>query len=92
MRTYCSNATCSHYILPQKIRNGVGICGSCMVRTYTDCKKQAHRGGDCDKHRRTYDEKVNDDLLEKLAKKNKWKRYRRCSRFIEHIGGRLSIL
>ncbi|CAG7935382.1 unnamed protein product [Penicillium nalgiovense] len=90
-RTYCSNPTCSHYIPPQNIRHGVGICGVCTVRTCTDCKKQAHRGGDCSKHRHAFDEKINDNLLEELAKKKKWKRCSKCSRIIELIDGCFSI-
>jgi hypothetical protein len=91
-RTYCSNRTCSHYILPQNIRHGVGLCGFCTVRTCTGCKKQAHRGGDCNEHTAFNDEKTNDDLLEKLAEKKKWKRCSNCSRIIERIDGCLSIL
>ncbi|KGO42938.1 Zinc finger, C6HC-type [Penicillium expansum] len=45
-RTYCAIPTCSHYIPPQNIRRGVGICGLCKARTCTDCKSQGHRG-DC---------------------------------------------
>jgi hypothetical protein len=92
-RTYCSNSTCSHYILPQNIRHGVGICGVCTVRTCTDCKKQAHRGGDCNKYRLAFDlETINDVLLEELAKKKKWKQCSNCSRIIERIDGCFSIV
>ncbi|KAJ5189222.1 hypothetical protein N7491_005549 [Penicillium cf. griseofulvum] len=87
-RTYCSSSTCARYILPQNIRRGVGICEFCTVRTCTDCKREVHRGGciyvnDSNAH----DEKINDDLLEQLAKKNKWQRCPKCSRIIQLSAG-----
>lgn len=91
-RTYCSNKTCSRYIPPHNIRRGVGICQFCTDRTCTGCKKQGHRG-DCNygkaKKQRIAgdDEKANDELLEKLAKKKKWQRCPRCSRMIERVSG-----
>ncbi|KAJ5835564.1 hypothetical protein N7447_001590 [Penicillium robsamsonii] len=72
------------------IRRGVGICEFFTVRTCTDCKKEGYRS-DCtyvnaNNHSGAQDEKVNDDLLEKLAKK-KWQRCSNCSRIIECVSG-----
>ncbi|KAF7526321.1 hypothetical protein PCG10_004264 [Penicillium crustosum] len=96
-RTYCSDKTCSRYIPPHNIRRGVGICQFCTARTCTGCKKQGHRG-DCNDENankqsitrddgKAKEEKANDVLLEKLAKRRQWKRCPNCSRMIERVSG-----
>lgn len=95
-RTYCSNKTCSRYIPPYNIRRGVGICQVCTARTCTSCKKQGHKGNCNSKNANKQriardDEKANDELLEKLAKKKKWKRCPNCSRMIERVSGCMHI-
>ncbi|KGO74776.1 Zinc finger, C6HC-type [Penicillium italicum] len=72
-RTYCAIPTCSHYIPPQNIRRGVGICGLCQARTCTDCKAQGHRG-DCDYKNANHYSSASCDKKAKAKKKAMEKR------------------
>lgn len=80
-KTYCSNPNCSRYILPRYIRRRVGTCEHCLTRTCVECGKPKHSGY-C-----RYENDVNDDLLEEMAKRERWQRCSKCSRIIERISG-----
>ncbi|KAJ5355118.1 uncharacterized protein N7496_012330 [Penicillium cataractarum] len=71
-KTYCSNRTCSAYILPDRVSGYVGTCGKCQAKTCTICKRESHKGR-C----RTAD----DDLLDVAAEQN-WQRCR-CGHVVE---------
>lgn len=43
-RTYCSNKTCSSYILPGCVSGFVGTCRQCETKTCMICKDEAHNG------------------------------------------------
>ncbi|KAI0503165.1 hypothetical protein F5B22DRAFT_630394 [Xylaria bambusicola] len=45
-RTYCHQATCSTFIPPPMIKNGVAQCPKCENKTCETCKGATH-GGDC---------------------------------------------
>lgn len=44
-----------------------------------------------EKAKQAYDDEMNDNLLERLANRKKWKRCSNCSRMIEHIDGCMHI-
>lgn len=71
-KTYCSNKTCSSYILPDRVSGYVGTCEKCQAKTCTICKRESHKGR-C----RTEE----DDLLDVAAQQN-WQRCR-CGHVVE---------
>lgn len=78
-RTYCSDLTCSRYISPTMgfwpvfTFKTVGTC-KCGVQTCRKCKRGAHRGKCLS---------LLDKPLEKLMKRKKWLRCKKCGRVIE---------
>ena len=78
-RTYCSDLTCSRYISPTIgfwpafTSKMVGTC-RCGIQTCRKCKESAHRGKCL---------APLDKSLEKLIKRKKWKRCKKCGRIIE---------
>lgn len=78
-RTYCSELTCSRYISPTIgfwpvfTLKTVGTC-KCGVQTCRKCKRSAHRGKCLPRL---------DKSLEKLMKRKKWQRCKKCGRVIE---------
>ncbi|KAI0470069.1 hypothetical protein GGR56DRAFT_684038 [Xylariaceae sp. FL0804] len=78
-RTYCHRPTCSAFIHPSSIRNGMAHCGVCEAQTCTTCKGAAHHG-DC-----PFDESLQQVL--QLAQEERWQRCPRCFTMIElHTG------
>ncbi|KAK1749605.1 hypothetical protein QBC47DRAFT_333427 [Echria macrotheca] len=75
-RTYCSKQTCSAFVPPQAIKNGVATCIRCHTLTCTVCKKAAHANSDCP------DDPAAKQLVE-LAKQEGWQKCYSCSRFVE---------
>ena len=73
-RTYCHVLTCSAFILPCDITNGLGLCESCSAATCTQCKQAAH-DGDCAtaSHAAVLD----------LAKEQGWRSCSRCHAIVE---------
>lgn len=78
-RTYCSDLTCSRYISPSTgfwpffTLKTVGTC-KCGVQTCRKCKGSAHSGKCLSPL---------DTPLEKLMKRKKWRRCKKCGRVIE---------
>ncbi|KAJ6441082.1 hypothetical protein O9K51_06876 [Purpureocillium lavendulum] len=79
-RTYCHRQTCSAFVPPSAIADGVGTCVHCNAKTCTTCKGPEHEGGDCP------DDPATQEILE-IAKRNGWKQCRSCNRIIERNGG-----
>ena len=77
--TYCSNADCSSYILPDLIEDDVGECDSCHQRTCTHCKKLAHA---CD----CRDDPELESVLE-AARTEGWQRCYICHAMVELRSG-----
>lgn len=74
-RTYCANAACAAFILPEHIQGDVGHCSKCNSYTCTICKHRGHNG-DC----------PNDPELQKvlaLAAENGWSRCSECQHLVE---------
>ena len=74
-RTYCANAACSCYILPELVQLYVGTCNTCRERTCTLCKKFAHDG--------TCEEDLELQKVLESAKREKWQRCFRCHTMVE---------
>ncbi|KAI1632278.1 hypothetical protein F4809DRAFT_653403 [Biscogniauxia mediterranea] len=78
-RTYCHKPTCSAFIHPSDIREGVAHCASCKSRTCANCKAAAHVGY-CPK-----DPEVQKVL--QMARREKWQRCPTCHNIIELATG-----
>ena len=74
--TYCWQPTCSQFIPPQGIRDNVGTCVKCGVRTCVLCKGQAHVGTDCPQD-------MNAQIVLELAEREGWRRCYSCHRMVE---------
>ena len=74
-RTYCSNGTCTTFIIPATIISNVASCTSCQTRTCSLCKNAAH-GGLCKK-----DEAMQQTL--ELVEKEGWRKCPICTRLVE---------
>lgn len=82
-RIYCSNATCSEFLvaqvkseMPQSLR-----CPECTKRTCSLCRKAAHP------HVRTCEVEDSDSKLDSLVEANNWKRCPECYWVIELAHG-----
>ncbi|KAI1437921.1 hypothetical protein GGR50DRAFT_691682 [Xylaria sp. CBS 124048] len=69
-RTYCHQRSCSTFISPTYIKDGVARCAECNAMTCVTCKKAAHRG-DCPA----------DAELKKVLQVAKEKRWQRCPKY-----------
>lgn len=76
-RTYCSNPTCSRYILPSDVRGNSGTCRSCFRRTCIGCKLVAHTGQCPDP----------DEEVLVLAREEGWRRCPNCGHMVELRSG-----
>ncbi|KAI2625479.1 hypothetical protein GGS21DRAFT_530999 [Xylaria nigripes] len=74
-RIYCHQPSCSAFIPPIMIRNGVARCSACLANTCTTCKGNSHRG-DC-----PFDKDLQRVL--QVARQEGWQRCRNCSTMVE---------
>jgi len=73
-KTYCSNRTCSTFILPTGIIDNRGKCTVCDTETCVRCKEHAHVGN-C--------EQARDDVVLALAQEQGWRRCFGCQAIVE---------
>ncbi|KAF2836535.1 hypothetical protein M501DRAFT_979778, partial [Patellaria atrata CBS 101060] len=73
--TYCFRRECSHFIRPDRIRLGVGVCSACKVKTCTNCKQEEHNGP-CLENQET-------KAVMRYATKRGWKRCYNCRNLVE---------
>ncbi|GAW23647.1 hypothetical protein ANO14919_132210 [Xylariales sp. No.14919] len=74
-RIYCHQPTCSAFIPPSAIKDGVAPCPKCKTLTCVTCKGGTHKG-DC----------PSDTALQQVlevARQNGWQRCPKCSAMIE---------
>ncbi|KAI3340470.1 hypothetical protein F4824DRAFT_423230 [Ustulina deusta] len=74
-RTYCHQPTCSAFIPPSMIKDGVARCPECKTQTCETCKGATHRG-DC----------PSDTGLQQVlevARQERWQRCPQCFNMIE---------
>ncbi|KAI0192264.1 hypothetical protein EV127DRAFT_44899 [Xylaria flabelliformis] len=74
-RIYCHQPTCSSFIPPSTIKDGVAECPKCTVHTCITCKGATHEG-DC-----PADEALQQVL--QLSRQEEWQRCPKCSTMIE---------
>jgi hypothetical protein len=74
-RTYCANAACSVFILPENVRADAAECQACQTVTCSICKQSGH-DGDCPE-----DTSVQTTLA--LASTNNWRRCGNYNRMVE---------
>jgi hypothetical protein len=74
-RTYCWDASCSTFILPTTITDGIGECPKCHSLTCAGCKKERHTGR-CENDREA-------QLTDDLAREEGWQRCSACERWVE---------
>ncbi|KAI1826881.1 hypothetical protein F4861DRAFT_495530 [Xylaria intraflava] len=74
-RTYCHRPTCSTFVPPQQIVNGVARCPSCTVATCVACKQAWHHGA-CPIDRQLL------PILQ-IAGHEGWRRCPNCSAMVE---------
>ncbi|KAK0634232.1 hypothetical protein B0T17DRAFT_621749 [Bombardia bombarda] len=75
-RTYCHAPSCSSFVSPQFIENGIARCVKCHTATCTTCKGRSHQGSDC----------PNDPAVRSLldlAIEQGWKRCVSCHHMVE---------
>ncbi|KAL4811350.1 hypothetical protein BDV18DRAFT_155955 [Aspergillus unguis] len=84
-KMYCHVATCSAFIYPAFIQEGMAVCPECGAATCVDCTKKAHGGSKCQADPET--QRVLD-----IAKWNGWQRCWSCRRVVERIEGCSSML
>ncbi|KAI0472489.1 hypothetical protein F4859DRAFT_484383 [Xylaria cf. heliscus] len=78
-RTYCHHPTCSIFIPPSNIKDGIAQCPECAIQTCATCKGAIHQG-DC-----PADEALQAVL--QVAQQEGWQRCPKCSTMIEHKTG-----
>ncbi|KAF2224735.1 hypothetical protein BDZ85DRAFT_83559 [Elsinoe ampelina] len=74
-KTYCHVNTCTAWIAPRFIVNGIGRCSTCSAQTCVTCKGENHNG-DCPADEATQ------AVLEMAAGQN-WRRCSRCRTMVE---------
>ncbi|KAI1745308.1 hypothetical protein F4680DRAFT_98806 [Xylaria scruposa] len=74
-RIYCHQPTCSTFIPPSTIKDGVALCPNCNIRTCITCKGATHEG-DC-----PADEALQQVL--EIARQERWQRCFQCSAMVE---------
>ena len=75
-RVYCSNPSCSTFILPEDIDGNNVTCSECQGVTCVECKKSAH-SGNC-----VLVDEDREQVL-RMAAENCWKTCPRCHNLIE---------
>ncbi|RYC63074.1 hypothetical protein CHU98_g3131 [Xylaria longipes] len=74
-RIYCYQPSCSTFIPPSTIKDGVALCPECTVQTCITCKGASHKG-DCPA----------DGALQQvlqIARQERWQRCPKCSTMVE---------
>ncbi|KAM7213809.1 hypothetical protein V8F06_010805 [Rhypophila decipiens] len=79
-KVYCHKASCSTFVPPQRIINGVATCPKCSSKTCTICKSASHPGKDC-----PADEGVKQVL--NLGRVQGWQRCYSCRNLVELTQG-----
>ncbi|RGP60541.1 hypothetical protein FLONG3_10826 [Fusarium longipes] len=74
-RTYCRDAACSAFILPQSIEGGIGRCPQCDEQTCALCKK--------DPHEDVCPQDSTAQAVLRLAEAEGWRRCGKCNHLIE---------
>ncbi|KAI0452865.1 hypothetical protein F5B21DRAFT_481393 [Xylaria acuta] len=74
-RIYCHRPTCSTFIPPSTIQDGIARCPECTIQTCITCKGATHKG-DC-----PADEALQQVL--QVARRERWQRCPKCSTLIE---------
>lgn len=77
--TYCSNAECSKFILPNDIKAEIGKCVYCKEQTCVRCK--------CKKHKGLCPSDPHVQLLMDVAKRSKWQQCTNCKNMVELVEG-----
>ncbi|KAI1124109.1 hypothetical protein F5Y10DRAFT_250346 [Nemania abortiva] len=78
-RTYCHRSTCSTFVPPSMIKDGIASCPECNTQTCATCKEATH-GGDC----------PSDTELQRVlqvARDERWQRCRKCFTMVELTTG-----
>ncbi|KAI1352820.1 hypothetical protein F5Y01DRAFT_324069 [Xylaria sp. FL0043] len=74
-RTYCHQPTCSAFIPPKMIKDGIAQCPECKARTCETCKGATH-AGDCPSD-------IGLQQVLELARQEKWQRCPKCFTMVE---------
>jgi hypothetical protein len=76
-RTYCSDRSCSQYIVPERVNGYIGRC-ICDRATCTLCKQMAHRGVPCPE---------DPGGIQELSKEQGWQKCTNCGAVVQLASG-----
>ncbi|KAJ5991339.1 hypothetical protein N7499_011998 [Penicillium canescens] len=76
-RTYCSDSSCSQYIVPERVNGYIGRC-ICDRATCTLCKQMAHSGVPCPE---------DPSGIQQLSKEQGWQKCANCGAVVQLASG-----